>query len=550
MTTIWSYVYTHIDNTPPTLSLPPNASISCVSSTNPSVTGQASATDNCGQTVSITYSDQMLSGSCAGNYTIQRLWLAVDVCGNASSSVQLISVSDQTGPVVNVCANTRTITGLSAAVITSPIYSTVLSASSYAEFSGLVNAGIATDACSGIGMVQYIDAEISTCPRVVARTWYISDMCGNSTSCVQTININYLTPPSSFTATACDSYTWIAPSSSVTYTTSGSYTRTFINAAGCDSVRTLYLTINNSTNHASSVTANGCYTWTLTGVTYTSSGSYSQTSINAAGCTHTETLNLTIIPQQVLQAKVFLQGSYDVTTGMMHDSLRKILPLQEPYSASPYNRPAITCPNLETTTNAVLATTGANAIVDWIFLELRSSTNPAIIVATRRALLQRDGDVVSADDGISAVTFPNVPAGSYYVSIKHRNHLGVMASQPMLFSNCSAVACDFTTTTLWSNVSIATLPAKVMNGVSVLWCSDANTNKNTKYNGLDNDKDKVLSAVGGSSTINTTVYGYRQEDLNMDGKIRFNGTDNDRNLILSTIGVSTPNTFIYQHTPN
>lgn len=44
------------------------------------------------------------------------------------------------------------------------------------------------------------------------------------------------------TVTTCDSYTWAA--NSTTYTTSGTYTATLVNAAGCDSIATLNLTIN------------------------------------------------------------------------------------------------------------------------------------------------------------------------------------------------------------------------------------------------------------------------------------------------------------------
>ncbi|NQU50919.1 MAG: hypothetical protein HQ522_00095, partial [Bacteroidetes bacterium] len=42
--------------------------------------------------------------------------------------------------------------------------------------------------------------------------------------------------------TACNSYTW----EGTEYTTSDDYEKTFTNAAGCDSVHTLHLTINYS----------------------------------------------------------------------------------------------------------------------------------------------------------------------------------------------------------------------------------------------------------------------------------------------------------------
>ncbi len=89
-----------------------------------------------------------------------------------------------------------------------------------------------------------------------------------------------------------------------------------------------------------------------------------------------------------------------------------------------------------------------------------------------------------------------------------------------------------------------------MESVYTLWSGDAYFNKNVKYNGLSNDRDQVLSAVGGAGSSNNTVYGYRAEDVNMDGKVRYNNTDADRIVIINNIGVNTPNTIITQHMPN
>ena len=77
-----------------------------------------------------------------------------------------------------------------------------------------------------------------------------------------------------------------------TYTTSGVYSNTYTNAAGCDSVHTFNLTINNSSTGTSSATACDSYTWD--GVTYTTSGTYSNTYTNASGCDSVHTLILTI----------------------------------------------------------------------------------------------------------------------------------------------------------------------------------------------------------------------------------------------------------------
>jgi len=93
----------------------------------------------------------------------------------------------------------------------------------------------------------------------------------------------------------CGTYTWAAPlGDGNTYTASGIYSHVSTNAAGCTHTETLNLTIDNSTSNSTTQTSCDTYTWLVNNQTYTTSGTYSDVSTNAAGCTHTETLNLTI----------------------------------------------------------------------------------------------------------------------------------------------------------------------------------------------------------------------------------------------------------------
>ncbi len=91
---------------------------------------------------------------------------------------------------------------------------------------------------------------------------------------------------------ACDSYTWI---DDVTYTESTNEpTFTLTNAAGCDSIVTLHLTINKSTTGIDEKVACDTYTW-IDGNTYTeSTNEPTFTLTNAAGCDSVVTLHLTI----------------------------------------------------------------------------------------------------------------------------------------------------------------------------------------------------------------------------------------------------------------
>jgi hypothetical protein len=94
--------------------------------------------------------------------------------------------------------------------------------------------------------------------------------------------------------TSCVSYTW--PLNSTTYTNStNTPTVTLTNAAGCDSIVTLNLTINNSTSGTDTQVACDTYTWPLNSTTYTNStNTPTATLTNAVGCDSVVTLDLII----------------------------------------------------------------------------------------------------------------------------------------------------------------------------------------------------------------------------------------------------------------
>lgn len=254
-----------------------------------------------------------------------------------------------------------------------------------------------------------------------------------------------------------------------------------------------------------------------------------------------------------LSIRVLLSGPYNSTTGLMNDQLRSgmLLPPSEPYSNSPFNKPAILELNNETLPAGVFANNSPDAIVDWVFLELRHASNPNLILATKRALLQRDGDVVSHIDAASPVVFTRLSSGNYYVCIKHRNHLGVMTASPVSLTQ-GAVSIDFTTMpTVYLKAGLIQPPRRIEGLVYTLWPGDANFNKNVKFNGLSNDKNEIFNAVGGAANLNASIDNiYRVEDVNLDGMIRYNGMNNDRAVIINALGITTPNKVLSQHTPD
>ncbi len=246
-----------------------------------------------------------------------------------------------------------------------------------------------------------------------------------------------------------------------------------------------------------------------------------------------------VSPPIVLAAKVFLEGPYKSANLMLTDSLRKqgVLPLTEPYTTL-----GLVVTGANTTTNAVLAVTGNNAIVDWVLVELRDPATLTTVVERRAALLQRDGDVVALD-GVSPLGFCSA-AGSYRVAVRHRNHLGCMTGAPFNLGP-SATPIDFTSSALGT---YGTLARNTIGSVQVLWAGNTTGDTNVMYTGAGNDRDPILTAVG-STTPNNTVSGYLRTDVNMDGRAQYTGSANDRDPVLINVGSTTPNNVKVEQLP-
>jgi len=240
-------------------------------------------------------------------------------------------------------------------------------------------------------------------------------------------------------------------------------------------------------------------------------------------------LKVCYVPPAQLVAKVLLDGPWSSTAGLMHDSLRvrNMIPLSEPYTGLGFVQTG--GGGGEIVTQTVLNSTGPDAIVDWVYVALSSSGAIADIVATRSALLQRDGDVVDVD-GVSPVGFA-IPNGLYHVIVKHRNHLGAVTSTPFSMDP-PAPLVDFT-----MNGSAAYgVGAQKLLGIRYgLWAGDVNQDDLIKYTGSGNDRDPILLQIGGIVATNT-VSGYLQTDVNMDGTVKYTGNNNDRDPILVNIG--------------
>jgi hypothetical protein len=377
--------------------------------------------------------------------------------------------------------------------------------------------------------------------------------CNDTATLVLTINNSVNTND---TVVACSSYSW--PVNSTTYTTSGTYSNVVVNSTtGCNDTNKLILTINAPVVVNLTVSANFSYTlpW---GQVVTSSGTYSNTTTLVNGCDSTVNVAVTIGGVRV-SPKVFLAGPYSGNSTMT-DSLRSILPTTEPYgnpanSSNPYFA-VFTHVNggNETINPSVLSASGPSAVVDWVFVSLRSSSNAATVLSTRSALLLRNGNVVDVD-GSSAVEFAGVSAGNYFVAVEHRNHLGAMLASPIALS-LTAVNADFTTSPLYTkpspnnNASPLTGASRVIAGVQALYAGNCNISNMARkriltYNSTSaSDRAALLLACPGVSSIT----GYIVFDCDMNGVARFNGLVPDRLVIYQNVASS--NTVIaYEQLP-
>ncbi len=147
-----------------------------------------------------------------------------------------------------------------------------------------------------------------------------------------------------------------------------------------------------------------------------------------------------------LSAKVFF-NNVDAVALQMDDYVKTIqnFPLIDPYSSPTFSSAFshVNNPTVATLLPSAINITGNSAIVDWVFVELRQGISGATtVVATKSGILTKSGIIIETDI-LSPLLFSNTPPGNYYITIRHRNHLGFRTLHPIALSN-TVTTLDFT----------------------------------------------------------------------------------------------------------
>lgn len=176
------------------------------------------------------------------------------------------------------------------------------------------------------------------------------------------------------------------------------------------------------------------------------------------------------------------------------------LPLVQPYGGSPW---------FYTGTEAVQAIPNGE-VVDWILLEFRDTTQAdlatsATTVAMQAAFLLKDGSIVGLD-GSSNPTATFSIQDSLFVVVRHRNHLAVMSSGPLVENN-GIWSWDFSTGP--EKVHLGNLGYKELAaGTWGMAAADGNTSGS-----VDNtDKINIWNQQAG-------LTGYLEGDFNLDEQV-------------------------------
>lgn len=153
---------------------------------------------------------------------------------------------------------------------------------------------------------------------------------------------------------------------------------------------------------------------------------------NDGGCTMTATRLIHVISSKSVAIKVLLEGPYIQKADSMRCMYEGYFPRAGNLYTSPYEDKkncALPFPQFD------------KGICDWIFIEIwdyppygmnYDDSKKGSRIDYTSALLLSDGTVASVD-GKKYLSFDKLNEDSYYILVKHRNHLGILSAQKIKF---------------------------------------------------------------------------------------------------------------------
>jgi hypothetical protein len=172
-TTNCSFTVTVNDTQNPVITCLAPVTVSCTGNVPAPAPSTVTATDNCPGVVVTHVGDVISNQTCANRYTITRTYRATDAAGNTANCSQIITVNDQTAPVITCPANIT---------VNSPV------GSCNAVVNFTVNA---TDNCGGAVTITTLPASGTVFALgTTTVTATATDACGNVSTCSFTVTVN------------------------------------------------------------------------------------------------------------------------------------------------------------------------------------------------------------------------------------------------------------------------------------------------------------------------------------------------------------------------
>ncbi len=130
------------------------------------------ASNSCGE-IEVNFTETRTDGNCSGNFSLERLWTAIDVCGRVISHRQTITVSDTKAPVPTTDFETEL----------------DVSCTDIPEVPELIfEDNCSTDIFKSFKETSTYQEDVYEDYQIV-RTWVVADDCDNQATYTQTLNV-------------------------------------------------------------------------------------------------------------------------------------------------------------------------------------------------------------------------------------------------------------------------------------------------------------------------------------------------------------------------